>query len=314
MPPPRMTPPQPAKTGCKPPVLVSASNILKMNMLDEEVKMAVNIALDRFHCSTQRDGSQGKNKSGRLNNGVPQVPQSMSSSTLDGQHHSLPVFAYREQILQLVKDSSVVVVVGETGSGKTTQDEVHERDGLTDFLLTKLKEVVQKIPTLKLLLFSAALDIDVFKRYFTSCQVINVQRTMFDVEQLFLEDIDLISFEGEVVNPNMKTQGAEAVSLDLQKEADAYISNICANNDPRTFLLHLFNLILNKNLSVDYRHSQTSVTPLMVAAGQGFLTQMKELLNIGATIPLTDSNGWNALDWAKHFQQKVAEDLLKSYM
>ena len=67
------------------------------------------------------DGSQGKNRSGRLNNGVPQVPQKAVSSALDSQHDSLPLHAYQEKILRLVKDNSVVVVVGETGSGKTTQ-------------------------------------------------------------------------------------------------------------------------------------------------------------------------------------------------
>ena len=67
------------------------------------------------------DGSQGKNRSGRVNNGVPQVPLKAVSSALDDQHGSLPLHAYREKILRLVKENSVVVVVGETGSGKTTQ-------------------------------------------------------------------------------------------------------------------------------------------------------------------------------------------------
>lgn len=53
------------------------------------------------------------------------------------------------------------------------QDEVHERDGLTDFLLTKMRDVLQKIPTLKLILSSAALDIDLFRQYFGSCPVIH---------------------------------------------------------------------------------------------------------------------------------------------
>lgn len=34
---------------------------------------------------------------------------------------SLPVYAYREELLQAVEDYQVIVVVGETGSGKTTQ-------------------------------------------------------------------------------------------------------------------------------------------------------------------------------------------------
>lgn len=53
------------------------------------------------------------------------------------------------------------------------QDEVHERDGLTDFLLTKLRDVLQKFPSLKLILSSAALDTELFSQYFGSCPVIN---------------------------------------------------------------------------------------------------------------------------------------------
>jgi len=45
-------------------------------------------------------------------------------------------------------------------------------------------------------------------------------------------------------------------------------------------------------LTVDCRHSKTSATMLMIAAGQGFLKQMEELLRLGARIHLTDSNGW----------------------
>lgn len=56
------------------------------------------------------------------------------------------------------------------------QDEVHERDGLTDFLLTKMKELVQKTPSLKLILSSAALDVNLFVRYFGACPVIHSKR------------------------------------------------------------------------------------------------------------------------------------------
>lgn len=34
---------------------------------------------------------------------------------------SLPIFAYREQLLEAIKDNQVLVIEGETGSGKTTQ-------------------------------------------------------------------------------------------------------------------------------------------------------------------------------------------------
>ena len=48
------------------------------------------------------------------------------------QREYLPVFAVRQQLLQLVRDNSVIIVVGETGSGKTTQltQYLHE-DGYT---------------------------------------------------------------------------------------------------------------------------------------------------------------------------------------
>lgn len=33
----------------------------------------------------------------------------------------LPIFPYREQLLQAVAEHQIVIIVGETGSGKTTQ-------------------------------------------------------------------------------------------------------------------------------------------------------------------------------------------------
>ena len=34
---------------------------------------------------------------------------------------SLPIFKQREQLLSLIRDNQVIIMVGETGSGKTTQ-------------------------------------------------------------------------------------------------------------------------------------------------------------------------------------------------
>lgn len=47
--------------------------------------------------------------------------------TIKQQREYLPVFAVRQKLLQVIRENSVVVVVGETGSGKTTQ--------LTQYLL-----------------------------------------------------------------------------------------------------------------------------------------------------------------------------------
>jgi pre-mRNA-splicing factor ATP-dependent RNA helicase DHX38/PRP16 len=43
------------------------------------------------------------------------------TKTIAEQRRFLPVFEVREELLQVIRENQVVVVVGETGSGKTTQ-------------------------------------------------------------------------------------------------------------------------------------------------------------------------------------------------
>lgn len=54
--------------------------------------------------------------------------------TLMEQRQFLPIFAVRQELLTVIRDNSIVIVVGETGSGKTTQltQYLHE-DGYTDY-------------------------------------------------------------------------------------------------------------------------------------------------------------------------------------
>ncbi|XP_026195327.1 3'-5' RNA helicase YTHDC2 isoform X3 [Anabas testudineus] len=409
--------------------------------------------------AAEHDNSYDRNRaSGRLNNGFPMVPQRRRPTELDSFRHSLPAHEYQDEILQLIKENRVVLVVGETGCGKTTQipqflldecsrnekpcrifctqprrlaaiavaervaaergeivgqtvgyhirlesrvspktlltfcttgvflrtlmagdaslttvthvivDEVHERDGLTDFLLTKMRDVLQKIPTLKLILSSAVVDIELFLQYFGSCPVMHLKGRLFEVQELFLEDIlrltgfnrkDMGRCKEETQRKEKKqkclTEWCKAVEKScveekqrspvsvpgcpglstssqdrgdstykkrnesgsghlepwLLKEMDSCISKIFLNEDQDAFI-QLFNLILYESVNVDYTHSETGATPLMVAAGRGFLTQMEQLLNMGADINMKASNGWTALDFAKHFQQTDAMDLLRS--
>lgn len=68
------------------------------------------------------DNTLDKNRaSGRLNKGIPVVPPQRSPSELDAFRRSLPVREHEREILQLIRENRVVLVVGETGSGKTTQ-------------------------------------------------------------------------------------------------------------------------------------------------------------------------------------------------
>lgn len=54
--------------------------------------------------------------------------------TITQQRQYLPVFAVREELLKIIRDNQVVIIVGETGSGKTTQltQYLHE-DGYTKY-------------------------------------------------------------------------------------------------------------------------------------------------------------------------------------
>lgn len=91
------------------------------------------------------------------------------------------------------------------------QDEVHERDGLTDFLLTKLRDVLQKFPSLKLILCSAALDTELFRQYFGSCPVINRESCIFTFTQIRYETQEVLLIRLSVLFVSLKF--SEVMSL-----------------------------------------------------------------------------------------------------
>ncbi|XP_063175955.1 3'-5' RNA helicase YTHDC2 isoform X2 [Chroicocephalus ridibundus] len=409
-------------------------------------------------CAVESENREVNKTSGRLNNGIPQVPVKRGESEFDSFRQSLPVFEKQEEIVRIIKDNKVVLIVGETGSGKTTQipqfllddcykngtpcrifctqprrlaavavaervaaerrekigqtigyqirlesrvspktlltfctngillrtlmagdstlstvthvivDEVHERDRFSDFLLIKLRNVLQKQTNLKLIISSAALDADLFIRYFGSCPVIHIQGRPFEVKEMFLEDIlrstgytnkemvkykkekqreekqqstltewcsaqenssklesqrersvpstteedNLLDDGGDTLFNQLTEKDANCLEPWLIKEMDSCLSDIWLHKDVDSFA-QVFHLILTENVSVDYRHSETSVTALMVASGRGFLSQVEQLISMGASIHCKSSNGWMALDWAKRFGQTEVVDLLESY-
>ncbi|XP_032531141.1 3'-5' RNA helicase YTHDC2 isoform X1 [Chiroxiphia lanceolata] len=409
-------------------------------------------------CAVESESREVIKTSGRLNDGIPQVPVKRGESDFDCFRQSLPVFEKQEEIVKIIKDNKVVLIVGETGSGKTTQipqfilddcyktgtpcrifctqprrlaalavaervaaerrekigqtigyqirlesrvspktlvtfctngillrtlmagdstlsnvthvivDEVHERDRFSDFLLIKLRDVLQTQTNLKLIISSAALDANLFIRYFGCCPVIHIQGRPFEVKEMFLEDIlrstgytnkEMIKYKKEkqqeekqqssltewcsaqennsTLEPqrqksvprateeyNLLDDGGDTVFNQLTekdvnclepwliKEMDSCLSDIWLHKDIDSFA-QVFHLILTENLSVDYRHSETSATALMIAAGRGFLNQVEQLISMGASIHCRSSNGWMAVDWAKRFGQTEVVDLLESY-
>lgn len=98
----------------------------------------------------------------------------------------------------------------------------------------------------------------------------------------------------------------------LIEEMDKSIADawLLGREDNFTQILHL---IHSENISVDYQHSQTLVTTLMVAAGRGCLNTVEQLLNLGANLNLMSCNEWTAYDWAKNMNQLECAELIEAY-
>ena len=68
-------------------------------------------------------------------------------------------------------------------------DEIHERDIMSDFLITILKDVLQKRLDLKVILMSATLNAEQFSKYYGKCPMINIPGFTYPVKEYFLEDV-----------------------------------------------------------------------------------------------------------------------------
>ncbi|XP_043228937.1 ATP-dependent DNA/RNA helicase DHX36-like, partial [Amphibalanus amphitrite] len=68
-------------------------------------------------------------------------------------------------------------------------DEVHERDTLSDFLVTIVKGILPTRPDLKLILMSATINSAEFSAYFNNCPMAHIPGRAFPVEAFYLEDV-----------------------------------------------------------------------------------------------------------------------------
>ncbi|XP_010285245.1 PREDICTED: probable ATP-dependent RNA helicase YTHDC2, partial [Phaethon lepturus] len=126
------------------------------------------------------------------------------------------------------------------------------------------------------------------------------------------EVCNLLDDGSDTVFNQLTEKDANCLEPWIIKEMDSCLSDIWLHKDIDSFA-QVFHLILTENVSVDYRHSETSATALMIASGRGFLSQVEQLISMGASIHCKSSNGWMALDWAKRFGQTEVVDLLESY-
>ncbi|KAH9624022.1 hypothetical protein KSS87_008615 [Heliosperma pusillum] len=194
-------------------------------------------------------------------------------------------------------------------------DEIHERDHYSDFLLTILRDLLPMFPHLRLVLMSATLDAERFSNYFGGCPVIRVPGFTHPVKSFYLEEVLSILKTPEKNHLNASSNCASEesnLSEETQVALDEAIETALSNDEFEALL----ELISSEGMSefLNYQHSGTGVSPLMVFAGKGRVGDVCTLLSLGADCRLQAHDGSNALNWALRENQTDTVEILKKHM
>ncbi|CAK9324402.1 unnamed protein product [Citrullus colocynthis] len=195
-------------------------------------------------------------------------------------------------------------------------DEVHERDRYSDFILTILRDLLPSYPQLRLILMSATIDAERFSKYFGDCPIINVPGFTFPVKNFYLEDILSIvkSSKENHLDDNIVGVSDEEPELteDDKLALDEAIHMAWLNDefDP------LLELVASDGSSqiFNYQHSVTGLTPLMVLAGKGRLSDVCMLLSFGAMCELRAKDGTTALEFAEQGDHKETAEAIRKHL
>ena len=93
------------------------------NISNNNNKTTKNIFNDMGFSDMNREFSEAAegNYVNMLKNKLEAVSEFAKTKTIKEQKESLPIFSVKEDLLNIIRDNKVVIIVGETGSGKTTQ-------------------------------------------------------------------------------------------------------------------------------------------------------------------------------------------------
>ena len=227
-------------------------------------------------------------------------------------------------------------------------DEIHERDAMSDFLITVLKDALIRFRHLKLVLMSATVDTKLFLGYFPGCVHISLDGRMFPVEEFHLENILLrLNYKTKEMD-KMKKSGLSNRSATTIEELSTKLSTItvpCVENDDDVIVeeaepaqendvdvemdrvLEECFLVgeeaqfqaLQERLArdgerlVNYSHSVTGVTALMASASRGNTDIVELCLQLGAESGKKLTNGWTALECARLQNQEECVKMLEEY-
>lgn len=183
-------------------------------------------------------------------------------------------------------------------------DEAHERAKENDFLLTSIKEHFNANPNLRLIIMSATMDTAVFANYFGGCETIAIATKQFDVEEIYLEEIlKRVNFRTRRVDElnemyrtgklvaasqsayvNERAGGASTEALDDDTIAylNEVLESLTTSDNPEAEFDQFAYLVQAENIPVDFRHTSTNMTALMIAVGRGCFSSVDSLLKLHA--------------------------------
>ncbi|CAN7137328.1 unnamed protein product [Brassica rapa subsp. narinosa] len=230
-----------------------------------------------------------------------------------GGRHSSVVFCTNGILLR--------VLVGK-GSGSYVSDithiivdEIHERDCYSDFMLAIIRDLLPSNPHLRLILMSATLDAERFSGYFGGCPVVRVPGFTYPVRTLYLEDVLSILKSGGDNHLSSANLSIPDQKLDLTDEDKLALDEaiiLAWTNDEFDALLDLVSSQGSPEI-YNYQHQSTLLTPLMVFAGKGRISDVCMLLSFGADWNLKSKDGMTALELAETKNQLEAAQIIREH-
>ncbi|CAI9111904.1 OLC1v1012242C1 [Oldenlandia corymbosa var. corymbosa] len=194
-------------------------------------------------------------------------------------------------------------------------DEIHERDRYSDFMLAILRDMLPLYPNLRLVLMSATIDADRFSNYFGGCPIIRVPGFTYPVKIFFLEDVLTIVKSNEDKNLKFPLESNETEESMLTEEYKVALDEALTLALTADDLDSLRDLISSEGGQkfLNYQHSSTGMTPLMVFSLKGSIGDICMLLSLGADCHLRANDGTTALDCAEKGNQGEAVEILRKH-
>ncbi|KAL1494169.1 hypothetical protein ABEB36_009813 [Hypothenemus hampei] len=122
-------------------------------------------------------------------------------------------------------------------------DEIHERDIISDFLITVLKDVIQFRKDIKIILMSATLNSEAFSKYYNEAPHINIPGFTYPVQEYFLEDVlQMTNFKFEDNRPIWRKKMSVGRKREWHEFIEPYIRQLEAE---KKYSRHVTNELRN---------------------------------------------------------------------